>query len=69
MADTETTEALCADGPMRVEHITLAVRGDRTEATCEKCGTGIDVGATFGPIPGRVMLAEWVKQHAHKAGS
>ena len=63
MSDLTSPETAPA---LTVAHITIAVKGDRIDAECAKCGQGIDVGAHFGPIPGDVLVAEWIKQHAHK---
>lgn len=50
-----------------IGHITVKEKpGDRIDASCSKCGQGIDIGARFGIIPGDVLLAQWIKQHAHK---
>lgn len=51
--------------PITFGHITITPKGDRLDAFCAKCQTGIEVGPTFGPVPGEVLLAEWVKQHKH----
>lgn len=51
---------------LTIKHITITVKGDRIDCDCSICGLGMDVGATFGPIPGDILIAEWVKQHTHK---
>lgn len=48
------------------EYVTVTAKGDRFDAQCSKCGMGMDVGEWMGPIPGRVMIDQFVKQHAHK---
>lgn len=54
------------DGVLRVGHITITKKRDRMDGACSICNTGIGVGASFGPIPGDVLLAEWIKQHTHQ---
>lgn len=54
------------NGVLTVGHITLTRKpGDRMDGECSICQTGINVGPSFGPIPGDVLLAEWIKQHTH----
>lgn len=48
-------------------HITVAVTADHYDAECSICHMGMKCGPQFGPIPGDILVAEWVKQHAHKA--
>ena len=48
-------------------HVTVKITRDHYDAKCSICHMGMTCGPTFGPIPGDVMVAEWVKQHAHKA--
>lgn len=38
---------------------------DRVWVECGKCGIAMEVGESFGPIPGDVMIETFVKQHAH----
>ena len=47
------------------EHVTVVAKGARFDAECTKCGMGVEVGEWMGPIPGHVLIAEFVKQHAH----
>ena len=47
------------------EYVTVSAKGGRFDAECTKCGIGVEVGEWMGPIPGHVLIAEFVKQHAH----
>ena len=53
------------DGSVTIGHITVTPKGERLDASCAKCGQGMETGAMFGPIPGEVMVIEWAKQHTH----
>ena len=49
-----------------IGHLTIKpVAGNKIESDCSICHLGITIPERFGPIPGDVMLAEWIKQHAH----
>ena len=57
-----------ADPPtdaVTVGHITVTAKGDRLDASCGFCHTGMEVGASFGPIPGETLILEFAKQHTH----
>lgn len=49
-----------------VGHFTVTESGpDRAWIECGKCGIAMEVGRSFGPIPGDVMVKTFAEQHAH----
>lgn len=47
-------------------HIRITVTADHYDAECSICRIGVKCGPKFGPIPGEILIEEFVKQHAHK---
>ena len=50
-------------------HIILTTKDDLVVALCTVCDMGMETGRRFGRVSGETLLAEWILQHAHKAGS
>ena len=50
-----------------IGHVTIKeLPNIRINVSCSICDQGIDIGPSFGGIPGDVLMAEWIKQHAHR---
>lgn len=68
-SNLSTQDAATAESQeaVTIGHITITPKDTvRILAECSKCGMGVDIGEKFGFIPGEVMLAEWIKLHAHR---